>query len=73
MPCCMIMSFVAAGRTLMSDILSVSHSTGSYFQFAFSAQYGFGSNVIETMNKAKLVANKYQIAIAKGLTKNNLR
>lgn len=57
----------------MSDILSVAHLQGSYFRFAFSAHYGFGSTVMDIVNKSRVMSHNYQLAVAKGLTKSKLR
>ena len=57
----------------MTDVLSIAYSHGNFYKFAFSAQYGFGGTLMEILNKSKFAANKYQLAIAKALTKSKLR
>jgi len=64
---------VVTGKTIMSDICSVTSTTG-FHEFTFSAHYGFGGNILGLSDKYKTIGmNKPIISMFKGLTKSKLR
>ncbi|XP_067952000.1 ceramide kinase-like protein isoform X2 [Watersipora subatra] len=64
---------IVYGRTLNSDVMSIAYSQGGFYKFAFSAHYGFGGTIMNIVNKSRLATNRYQLAIAKALTKSKFR
>lgn len=62
------------GKTVVSDILSLSNTDTGLFTFGFSAHYGYGGNMLDLLERYEQAGDtKHSIAIIKSLTKSKLR